>query len=126
MLRAAAALGYDPLWRTARSKRWAHRGMRKGACVEGKWGLGGVWGEGVGGGQIVRGQFVAVYKSMNKGLISEDRSNKATLLLTIPCSLLSRLQRIYRKQYLIEIWYGIGPKPIVAHVIEFSVIIFAI
>ena len=67
-----------------------------------------------------------VDKSMNKGLISEDRSNKATLLLTIPCSLLSRLQRIYRKQYLIEIWYGIGPKPIVAHVIEFSVIIFAI
>ena len=39
-------------------------------------------------------------KSMNKGLISEDRSNKATLLLTIPCSLLSRLQRIYRSQYL--------------------------
>ena len=37
-------------------------------------------------------------KSMNKGLISEDRSNKATLLLTIPCSLLSRLQRIYRSQ----------------------------
>jgi hypothetical protein len=33
-------------------------------------------------------------KSMNKGLISEDRSNKTTLLLTIPCSLLSRLQRI--------------------------------
>ena len=39
-------------------------------------------------------------KSMNKGLISEDRGNKATLLLTIPCSLLSRLQRIYRSQYL--------------------------
>ena len=67
-----------------------------------------------------------LYKSMNTSVISEDRSNKATLLLTIPCSLLSRLQRIYRKQYLIEIWYGIGPKPIVAHVIEFSVIIFAI
>ena len=40
------------------------------------------------------------YKSMNKSLISEDRSNKATLLLTILCSLLSRLQRIYRSQYL--------------------------
>ena len=38
-------------------------------------------------------------KSMNKGLISEDRSNKATLLLTVLCSLLSRLQRIYRSQY---------------------------
>ena len=31
----------------------------------------------------------------NKGLISADRSNKATLLLTIPRSVLSRLQRIY-------------------------------
>jgi hypothetical protein len=101
-------------------------GCGRGLALRASGVLGGVWGEGVGGGQIVRGQFVAVYKSMNKGLISEDRSNKATLLLTIPCSLLSRLQRIYRKQYLIEIWYGIGPKPIVAHVIEFSVIIFAI
>ena len=30
----------------------------------------------------------------NKGLISVDRNNKATLLLTIPRSDLSRLQRI--------------------------------
>ena len=106
---------------------WTEQEMRIGRCGGGLLlsKLGGL-GIGVGGGQIARGQFVAVYKSMNKGLISEDRSNKATLLLTIPCSLLSRLQRIYRKQYLIEIWYGIGPKPIVAHVIEFSVIIFAI
>ena len=37
---------------------------------------------------------------MNTSVISEDRSNKATLLLTILCSLLSRLQRIYRSQYL--------------------------
>ena len=34
----------------------------------------------------------------NKGLISADRSNKATLLLTIPRCLLSRLQRISRAQ----------------------------
>ena len=40
-----------------------------------------------------------LYKSMNTSVISEDRSNKATLLLTILCSLLSRLQRIYRSQY---------------------------
>ena len=40
-----------------------------------------------------------VYKSMNKSRTSEDRSNKATLLLTVLCSLLSRLQRIYRSQY---------------------------
>eukprot|EP01046_Picozoa_sp_COSAG06_P070953 COSAG06_NODE_20075_length_809_cov_170.287324_1_plen_58_part_01 len=33
-----------------------------------------------------------LYKSMNTSVISEDRSNKATLLLTILCSLLSRLQ----------------------------------
>ena len=81
---------------------------------------------GMGGTNLDTRSKSEVDKSMNKGLISEDRSNKTTLLLTIPCSLLSRLQRIYRKQYLIEIWYGIGPKPIVAHVIEFSVIIFAI
>jgi hypothetical protein len=124
--RAAGRAGIRPpmAHRTARDERIG--GCGRGLALRASGVLGGVWGEGVGGGQIVRGQFVAVYKSMNKGLISEDRSNKATLLLTIPCSLLSRLQRIYRKQYLIEIWYGIGPKPIVAHVIEFSVIIFAI
>ena len=33
-------------------------------------------------------------KSSNKGLISADRSNTASLLRTIPCSYLSRLQRI--------------------------------
>ena len=49
---------------------------------------------------IDRDKSSADDKSMNKGLISEDRSNKATLLLTILCSLLSRLQRIYRSQYL--------------------------
>lgn len=40
------------------------------------------------------------YKSENKGLISVDRSNKATLQLTIPRSYLSRMQRIYRFKYL--------------------------
>ena len=34
------------------------------------------------------------HRSYNQGLISADRSNKATLLLTIPRCLLSRLQRI--------------------------------
>ena len=35
----------------------------------------------------------------NKGLISEDRSTKATLLFTIPRSCLSRLHRIYLRKY---------------------------
>ena len=39
-------------------------------------------------------------KSLNKGLISTDRSNQATLLFTIPRSSLSRLQRIYLLKYL--------------------------
>ena len=39
------------------------------------------------------------HRSYNQGLISADRSNKATLLLTIPRCLLSRLQRISRAQY---------------------------
>lgn len=38
------------------------------------------------------------HRSYNQGLISADRSNKATLLLTIPRCLLSRLQRISRAQ----------------------------
>ena len=37
------------------------------------------------------------HKSQNEGLISADRSSKSTLLLTIPRSILSRLQRIYHK-----------------------------
>ena len=40
------------------------------------------------------------HRSYNQGLISADRSNKATLLLTIPRSELSRLQRIYLPQSL--------------------------
>ena len=40
------------------------------------------------------------HRSYNQGLISADRSNKATLLLTIPRCLLSRLQRISRAQFL--------------------------
>ena len=40
----------------------------------------------------------ANHRSYNQGLISADRSNKATLLLTIPRCLLSRLQRISRAQ----------------------------
>ncbi len=38
------------------------------------------------------------HRSYNQGLISADRSNKATLPLTIPRCLLSRLQRISRTQ----------------------------
>ena len=34
-------------------------------------------------------------KSTNRGLISEDRNTKVTLLFTIPRSCLSRLHRIY-------------------------------
>ena len=41
-----------------------------------------------------------LHRSYNQGLISADRSNKATLLLTIPRCLLSRLQRISRAQRL--------------------------
>ena len=41
----------------------------------------------------------ANHRSYNQGLISADRSNKATLLLTIPRCLLSRLQRISRAQF---------------------------
>ena len=37
------------------------------------------------------------HKSQNEGLISADRSSMSTLLLTIPRSILSRLQRIYHK-----------------------------
>ena len=39
------------------------------------------------------------HRSYNQGLISADRSNKATLLLTIPRCLLSRLQRISCAQF---------------------------
>ena len=35
----------------------------------------------------------------NRGLISEDRSSKATLLFTIPRSCLSRMQRIYLRKF---------------------------
>ena len=46
-------------------------------------------------------QFVLrLHRSYNQGLISADRSNKATLPLTIPRCLLSRLQRISRAQRL--------------------------
>jgi hypothetical protein len=44
--------------------------------------------------------FTRHHRSYNQGLISADRSNKATLLLTIPRCLLSRLQRISRAQLL--------------------------
>ena len=46
---------------------------------------------------MVAGQ--SQHRSYNQGLISADRSNKATLLLTIPSCLLSRLQRISRAQF---------------------------
>ena len=39
----------------------------------------------------------------NRGLISEDRSSKATLLFTIPRSCLSRMQRIYLRKFQILI-----------------------
>ena len=68
---------------------WLHRVDAIGGCVV-DWG----------GQQHTEVCLLYGDKSMNKGLISEDRGNKATLLLTIPCSLLSRLQRIYRSQYL--------------------------
>ena len=48
-----------------------------------------------------RGMHIALlpsHRSYNQGLISADRSNKATLLLTIPRCLLSRLQRISHAQ----------------------------
>ena len=67
---------------------WRHRVDAIGGCCS-NWGA-----------TAYRSMSVVWDKSMNKGLISEDRGNKATLLLTIPCSLLSRLQRIYRSQYL--------------------------
>ena len=38
-----------------------------------------------------------------KGLTSVDRSNKATLPLTVPRPYLSRLQRIHPREYLITI-----------------------
>lgn len=38
---------------------------------------------------------LCVTNRLNRGLISEDRSTKATLLFTIPRSCLSRLHRIY-------------------------------
>ena len=45
-------------------------------------------------GQLVSLTTPRGHRSYNQGLISADRSNKATLLLTIPRCLLSRLQRI--------------------------------
>ena len=86
----------------------------------------GVVGWFAGRGRIDSNWVLFWYKSMNMRKISEDRCNKASLLLTILCSLLSRLQRIYRTQYLDWNQYGVGPKPIVAHVIESSVMIIAI
>ena len=45
-------------------------------------------------------------KSVNKGLISVDRGSKATLLLTIPRSILSRLQRILEPRSLKLLFEG--------------------
>ena len=56
---------------------WRHRVDAIGGCVV-DWG----------GQQHTEVCLLYGDKSMNKGLISEDRGNKATLLLTIPCSLL--------------------------------------
>ena len=50
---------------------------------------------GMGGTNLDTRSKSEVDKSMNKGLISEDRSTEATLLFTIPRSCLSRLHRIY-------------------------------
>ena len=47
---------------------------------------------------VVSRGVLSTHRSYNQGLISADRSNKATLLLTIPRCLLSRLQRISRAQ----------------------------
>ena len=59
---------------------------------------------------------VQVHRSYNQGLISADRSNKATLLLTIPRCLLSRLQRISRAQcsklLFINQARGLSPGPV--------------
>ena len=52
----------------------------------------------VGSGRVVSRGVLSTHRSYNQGLISADRSNKATLLLTIPRCLLSRLQRISRAQ----------------------------
>ena len=48
---------------------------------------------------VCDGRTKSQHRSYNQGLISADRSNKATLLLTIPRCLLSRLQRISRAQF---------------------------
>ena len=62
-------------------------------------------------------------KSKSEGWGSADRNNKATLLLTPPCFIVSRLQRIHFRwgsDFSVVPWhcapwyYGIGPKPIVA------------
>ena len=47
---------------------------------------------------VVSRGVLSTHRSYNQGLISADRSNKATLLLTIPGCLISRLQRISRAQ----------------------------
>ena len=44
-----------------------------------------------------------VTNQSNRGLISENRSSKATLIRTIPRSCLSRLHRIYLKKFQILI-----------------------
>ena len=49
--------------------------------------------------RVVSRGVLSTHRSYNQGLISADRSNKATLLLTIPRCLLSRLQRISRAQF---------------------------
>jgi len=59
---------------------------------------------------------IEAHRSYNQGLISADRSNKATLLRTIPRCLLSRLQRISRAQcsklLFINQARGLSPGPV--------------
>ena len=51
----------------------------------------------------------------DKGLISTDRSNKTTLLFTIPSPGLSRLQRAYLLKYLELVWTGRHSRRIRCH-----------
>ena len=80
-------------------------------------------GKGKGGGEGRERNATGVTNLHNKGLISEDRSNKATLLLTIPrClfkssakdlspSIFEILIRIPRYSTQVRL-YDFGPKPI--------------
>ena len=62
----------------------------------------------------------------NQGLISADRNNKATLLLTIPRSIFkSSAKDLSPPTFEIVMVYDIGPKPIGIHVTSGEVEIVA-